>query len=164
MIRKAAFPPVVAAHTRVLVLGSLPGDASLAAGRYYAHPRNRFWHLAGAVIGRDDLPELGYDARLDALLAAGIGLWDTIASAQRPGSLDAAIRAAQVAPLADLVATLPALRAVAFNGARSAALGRKALAGMPVALVDLPSSSPAHAAMPFAVKRDLWCKLQHFLA
>lgn len=164
MNRKSAFPPVVAANTRVLILGSLPGDASLAAGRYYAHPRNRFWHLAGAVIGREELPELAYEARLDALLSAGVGLWDTIASAHRPGSLDTAIRDADAAPLPELVATLPALHAVAFNGARSAAIGRRSLAGTSLELIDLPSSSPAHAAMPFAVKRSLWLKLQHFLA
>ena len=161
--RKSAFPPVVAPHTRVLILGSLPGEASLAAGRYYAHPRNRFWHLAGAVIGRDDLPALPYDERLSALLVAGLGLWDTIASARREGSLDAAIREAQAAPLRDLVATLPALRAVGFNGAKSAAIGRRALAGSALAFVDLPSSSPAHAALPLAAKQARWLELARFL-
>ena len=73
-------------------------------------------------------------------------------------------RDAEAAPLHDLIGTLPHLRAVAFNGARSAAIGRRALAGTPLELIDLPSSSPAHAAMAYAVKRDLWLKLQHFLA
>ncbi|HET9630284.1 MAG TPA: uracil-DNA glycosylase family protein, partial [Novosphingobium sp.] len=68
MTRKHALAPVVAPHTRVLILGSLPGEASLAAGRYYAHPRNAFWHLAGAAIGRADLPELAYENRLATLL------------------------------------------------------------------------------------------------
>jgi hypoxanthine-DNA glycosylase len=164
LTRKHAFAPFVAPDTRVLILGSLPGEASLAAGRYYAHPQNRFWHLAGAVIGREDLPALDYEARLDALCAAGIGLWDTIASAERGGSLDAAIRLAEAAPLGELVGTLPQLRAVGFNGGKAARVGRVALAGARPALVDLPSSSPAYAAMPFAQKRNRWLLLREYLA
>lgn len=164
MTRKSAFAPVVAPHTRVLILGSLPGDASLAAGRYYAHPRNMFWRLAGAVIGREDLPELPYDARLGVLLGARIGLWDTIASARRTGSLDTAIRAVEAAPLRSLVTSLPALRAIAFNGAKSAQVGRRALSGTALALVELPSSSPANAAVSLDEKRRRWLDLQDFLS
>lgn len=155
---------MVDAHTRVLVLGSLPGEASLAAQRYYAHPQNQFWKLIGAVIGREDLPGLEYDARLAALLAAGVGLWDTIASAYRTGSLDAAIREPEHAPLAELIAGLPALRAICFNGATSARFGRRQLVGTTLALIDLPSSSPAFAAMPMAEKRRRWLRLRSFLA
>ena len=159
---------MVGPATRVLALGSLPGEASLAAARYYAHPRNQFWALIGAVIGCDDVPALAYPERLGRLQAAGIGLWDAIASAQRQGSLDTAIRAAEPAPLPALVATLPALRCVAFNGATAARTGRAALIGCGVAehgvaLVDLPSSSPAHAAMTMAEKRERWLNLQQFL-
>ena len=162
--RKSAFAPVVAPGTRVLILGSLPGEASLAAQRYYAHPQNQFWRLAGAVTGREDLPTLDYAARLDALLAAGVGLWDTIASAHRTGSLDAAIREAEHAPLAQLAAALPQLRAVGFNGKTSARIGRAQLGRTALALVDLPSSSPAHASLTLAEKRDRWLELQQFLA
>lgn len=161
--RKSAFAPVAAPDARVLVLGSLPGEASLAARRYYAHPRNRFWHLVGKAIGVD-LPTLDYEARLAALKARGIALWDTVASARRSGSGDAAIRAAEPAPLAQLVAALPALRAVAFNGQKAAAVGRPQLAGhAAVTLLDLPSSSPAYAAMPLAEKERLWARLADFL-
>ncbi|MEO5586852.1 MAG: DNA-deoxyinosine glycosylase [Novosphingobium sp.] len=163
-MRKSAFAPLVTRRTRVLILGSLPGEASLAAQRYYAHPQNQFWRLAAAVIERDDLPALDYDARLEALLAARVGLWDTIASAMRRGSLDAEIRDAEPAQLAQLVATLPGLRAVGFNGKTSAKIGRAQLAGTALALVDLPSSSPAHAARSFAQKRERWLQLQQFLA
>jgi double-stranded uracil-DNA glycosylase len=97
------FPPVTRADTRLLVLGSLPGRASLAAGRYYANPRNLFWRLIGAAIGREIEP-LAYDARLAALLDAKLGLWDTVASAERPGSLDADIRLHAASDLAALVA------------------------------------------------------------
>ena len=162
MSRKSSFPPVVAPDTRVLILGSLPGERSLAERRYYAHPRNLFWRLVGQVIGRD-LEGLGYEARLEALLAARIGLWDTVASAVRAGSLDAAIREAEHNPLAKLAATLPDLRAVAFNGAASARIGTTALAGSGLALLPLPSSSPAYAAMPYAEKRRLWAAIGEFL-
>lgn len=160
--RKAAFAPVAGPDARVLILGSLPGEASLAAGRYYAHPQNQFWRLIGHAIGRD-IAGLDYDARIAALRTAGIALWDTVASATRTGSLDAAIRDARHAPLAELVATLPHLRAVAFNGRKSAAIGRPQLGASGLALVDLPSSSPAYAAMPVAAKARLWAGLADFL-
>ncbi|ROT97542.1 DNA-deoxyinosine glycosylase [Altererythrobacter sp. FM1] len=160
--RKSAFAPVADPQARVLILGSLPGEASLAARQYYAHPQNRFWHLIGGVTGID-LVALDYEARLAAVQAAGIALWDTVASARRNGSLDSAIRHAEHAPLADLVARLPQLRAVAFNGRKASTIGRPQLAGTQLALIDLPSSSPAYAAMPLAEKERLWGKLGEFL-
>ena len=163
MSRKTAFDPVVDAETRLLILGSLPGDASLAAGQYYGHPRNAFWRLVSEVTGRD-LVALSYDDRLAVLKAARIGLWDVVASAERPGSLDAAIRRPEAADLRGLVARLPALRAVAFNGGTAARLGRAALAGATEAeLIDLPSSSPAHA-RPFELKAAAWRVLARRLA
>lgn len=163
--RHHAFPPVADARTRVLVLGSLPGAASIAAGEYYAHPRNSFWRLAGVLAGRD-LVALAYPARLDALRAARIGLWDVIAAAERRGSLDAAIRSPEAADLRALVAGLPALRAIGFNGATAARLGRRLLDPAPggPALLDLPSSSPAHAGMSYAAKLVRWSALAPYLA
>ena len=143
--------------TRLLILGSLPGVASLRAREYYAHPQNGFWRLIGAAVGRE-LDAMPYAERLRALEAAGVGLWDVIASAERRGSGDAAIRAAEEADLAALVARLPRLVAVGFNGGTAARIGRRRLgaAGAGLALVDLPSSSPAFAAMPFERKRAAW--------
>ena len=155
---KQAFPPVVDERTRLLILGSLPGDASLRAAQYYAHPRNAFWRLIGAVIGADLIP-VPYEARLDTLRTHGVGLWDVIASAERRGSLDAAIRNPQVADLIALTNRLPALRAVAFNGGKAARAGRRMLEGATTAeLIDLPSSSPAHA-RPFEEKLGRWSVL-----
>lgn len=155
--------PVTRPNTRLLVLGSLPGAVSLAQRRYYAHPQNQFWRLIGAVIGRDLAP-LGYDARLGALLDAGVGLWDTVASATRKGSLDADIRLLEASDLIALAATLPTLRAVAFNGGTSARIGRKQLEGASgFNLVDLPSSSPAYASLPFERKLEAWLALRGYL-
>lgn len=157
------FPPVTRPDTRLLVLGSLPGAVSLARQRYYAHPQNQFWRLIGAAIGHDLVP-LPYEARLAALLDARIGLWDTVAAATRKGSLDADIRLHEASDLAALVGKLPDLKAIAFNGATSARIGRKQLgvAAGP-ALVDLPSSSPAYASLPFEKKREAWLALRAYL-
>ena len=150
------FPPVIRHDTRLLVLGSLPGRASLSAGRYYAHPRNLFWRLIGEAIGRD-IEALDYEARLTALLGAHVGLWDTVASAVRPGSLDANIRLHEASDLAALAATLPELRGIAFNGATAAKIGRRELGPRTdLMLIDLPSSSPAYASLPYAAKAAAW--------
>lgn len=119
--------------------------------------------MIGAVIDEPNLPTLAYPQRLEQIAARGIGLWDVIASAQRQGSLDTAIRAVEAAPLADLAASLPGLQAIAFNGAKSAALGRKALAETGLPLIDLPSSSPANATLRFEEKRARWMVLKDFL-
>ena len=164
MTRKAGFPPVVDAKTRVLILGSLPGEASLAAGQYYGNPRNGFWALLESVLDTP-LVVLGYEDRLAALRALGVGLWDVIAEAERPGSLDAAIRDPAANDLVALVETLPALRAVAFNGATAAKLGARLLAPLTgrLALIALPSSSPAHAARSFTEKAAVWNGLRVWL-
>ena len=157
------FPPVIREDTRLLVLGSLPGRASLAAGRYYAHPRNLFWRLIGEAIGQD-IESLDYEQRLAILLDAHVGLWDTVASAVRPGSLDANIRLQEASDLAALVATLPELRAIAFNGATAAKIGRRELGPRDdLALIDLPSSSPAYASLAYARKAEAWRALSAVL-
>ena len=156
------FPPVTRPDTKLLVLGSLPGAVSLAKQRYYAHPQNQFWRLIGSVIGRELTP-LDYQDRLDALLDAGIGLWDTVARATREGSLDANIRLQEASDLKSLAASLAELRAIAFNGGTSARIGRRALAGQEgIALVDLPSSSPAFT-QTFAAKCESWMRLRAYL-
>jgi hypoxanthine-DNA glycosylase len=163
-LRKASFPAVVDADTRVLILGSLPGDASLALAQYYGHPRNAFWRLMEGVLDTP-LVALPYEDRLAILLSRGIGLWDVIGEANRRGSLDADIQDATANDLAALVESLPRLRAVAFNGGTAARLGGKLLAPIAdrLALVSLPSSSPAHAARSFTEKAALWAVLRDWL-
>ncbi len=160
---KASFAPVVDANTRVLILGSLPGDVSLRRRQYYANPQNQFWRLVEAVSGAR-VTMAAYDERLAALRVARIGLWDVIQSAERVGSLDAAIRAHRPNALGELVAALPALRAVAFNGGKALAIGRRQLGpNTPLAVLALPSSSPAYTA-PFVAKLNAWRALGPFLA
>ena len=161
-LRKRSFAPVVDAQVRVLVLGSLPGEESLARAQYYANPRNQFWRLMSEVVGAELVP-LDYETRLQALLAAKVGLWDSVGTAFRSGSLDAAIRGHSPNDLLALVRSLPDLRAVAFNGGTSARVGQKALgAGGEFDRVPLPSSSPAFT-LAFENKLQQWLKLRRYL-
>jgi hypoxanthine-DNA glycosylase len=162
---KAALPASVDARTRVLLLGSLPGERSLAAQEYYAHPTNAFWWLIGEVLAEPDLARLPYPERLSRLQGHGVGLWDVIASARRSGSLDTAIRDATHRDLVGFAAQLPQLRAISFNGGTAAQRGRRQLAGLDsaIALIDLPSSSAAYAGMPRAAKLVAWRAIERYL-
>ena len=162
-VLKRSFPPVVNSETRLLVLGSLPGEESLARARYYAHPRNQFWLLMSDVIGCD-LTKLDYPDRLDALLAARVGLWDVVESASRRGSLDAQIRDHRPNRLIEVAAALPKLAAIGFNGGTAARIGRKQLAARnDLKLIDLPSSSPAFT-LSLAEKRLRWRILRQWIS
>ncbi len=147
-------PPVADERTRLLVLGSFPGVASLRAGEYYAHPRNQFWPLLSAMWGLD-LRALAYPERLAAMSARGVGLWDVYAHCRREGSLDSAIREAAFNDLAGLRRIAPRLAAIVHNGAESAR-GRRFTASLGVAVASLPSTSPAHAAWSFERKLVAW--------
>lgn len=160
---KASLAPQVSRTTRVLILGSLPGEKSLAQQQYYAHPRNLFWKLAGRVIVRDDLPSLSYEERVRVLVENRIGLWDVVGSAKRQGSLDSAIRDVEANPVAELCESLPLLRAVAFNGLKAAQLGRRLVDKKRYEVVTLTSSSPANAATPYDYKLMQWLELRKFL-
>ncbi|WP_024889844.1 DNA-deoxyinosine glycosylase [Luteimonas huabeiensis] len=157
--RLTGLPPVSRPDARVLVLGSMPGAASLAAQRYYAHPRNAFWPIMDAIAGAS--PDLPYAQRLARLRAAGIALWDVLAHCVRPGSLDARIEPASMVAndFAAFFSAHPQLRLVAFNGGTAAqAFARHAGPALPpgVATVRLPSTSPAHAARSQAEKLASW--------
>ena len=121
-VRLAGLPPVVSAHTVVLILGSFPGAASLRLGQYYAHPQNQFWKILQTLWPAHPLPPAGpdgYPARCEWLLARGLGVWDVYASCERDGSLDTSIRHAQVNDFARLHGRCPQLAAVAHNGGES---------------------------------------------
>jgi hypoxanthine-DNA glycosylase len=146
--------PVIAPDTRIIILGSFPGAASLAAQQYYAHPRNQFWKLVGALVD-EDLYGLPYAERLPRLLAHRIGLWDVLAACEREGSLDAAIRKPAANDFERLHRLCPQLETVGFNGQASGKFAAQFdQAGYRT--VVLPSSSPAHMALSFEQKLERW--------
>jgi hypoxanthine-DNA glycosylase len=151
------FPPVVAESTHTLILGSFPGEASLAVTQYYAHPRNQFWKLVGALVG-EDLYALPYAERLPRLLAHRFGLWDVLAACEREGSLDSAIRKPAANDFDRLHRLCPELETVGFNGQTSGKFAPQ-FAEHGYRTVVLPSSSPAHMAMTFEQKLDVWRQL-----
>src|SRR5438445_11855085 len=112
---KVGLPPVARSDGQLFILGTLPGDASLAAQRYYAHPTNQFWRLLGSALN-EELQSLSYERRLERLATRRIALWDVIASATRAGSLDQAIRDAEHNQIEHLLHDFPELQAIAFNG------------------------------------------------
>ncbi len=138
----------------MLILGSFPSTASLAAQQYYAHPQNQFWRILGAVIGRP-LKEMDYADRIAAVEAAGIAIWDVFASCERAGSLDTAIREATPNDLGALRKSAPALRRICFNG-RMAARRIREVEALGYEAMVLPSTSPAHAGMTFEEKLARW--------
>jgi hypoxanthine-DNA glycosylase len=158
-----SFPPILGRDASVLVLGSMPGAASLAARQYYAHPRNAFWPIMAALCGFErDAP---YAARVKRLEACGVAVWDVLARCVRPGSLDSRIDPATEVPnaIAELLATRPSLTLVALNGGKAHAAFRRHVwpqldAGLRerLTIVRLPSTSPAHARRSLDAKRDAW--------
>ncbi|MGY4516042.1 DNA-deoxyinosine glycosylase [Lysobacter sp. HA18] len=151
-------PPIENPDARALVLGSMPGGASLRAGRYYAHSQNLFWTFMGELVGA--LPEWTYERRIEQLRSAGVALWDVIATCERTGSLDSAIRGAVANDFSAFFAAHPRLRAVLFNGATAEAtfLRQVPVDVVPsgVQLIRGPSTSPANRSIPTATKLDAW--------
>lgn len=156
-------PPVLSPATRLVILGSFPGVASLRAQQYYGHPQNQFWRLLAMLLTDDPtaLLQAPYADRLSWLLAQGLGVWDVYASCEREGSLDSAIRAPVLNDLASLRIQCPQLAALAHNGGESFRHARHTQAlGLPV--YRLPSSSPANASWSFERKLGAWREvLQH---
>lgn len=156
-----SFPPVAGAQARVLVLGSMPGLASLRAQQYYAHPRNAFWRILGVLLGL--APDEAYARRVQALQRHRIALWDVLAACERPGSLDAAIVPGTEVPndIPGLLQRHPGIDRIAFNGAAAQRLFQRHVqhhlpSGRPLTLLRLPSTSPAHAAMGWEAKLSAW--------
>jgi hypoxanthine-DNA glycosylase len=162
--RLQGLAPVIGPNTRLVVLGSFPSVASLREQQYYAHPRNHFWPLLSALWGLD-LRALPYAQRLDVVRERGLGIWDVYASCRREGSLDSAIEAAELNPLARLREWAPGLQALAHNGGESARAMR-ITRGLGLAVHRLPSTSPANASWRFERKLAAWRAVfeQHQLA
>lgn len=152
--RLLGLAPVAGPDARLAVLGSFPSVASLQAQQYYAHPRNQFWRLLGALLG-EPLAELDYGERAARVLAHRFGIWDVLDACRRPGSLDADIRDARPNDFAALRRLAPRLRCVLFNGGTAGRFAAQfAAAGFATGV--LPSSSPAHAGRSYEQKLALW--------
>lgn len=173
-MQSISFPPITAPNARVLVLGSMPGQASLQAQQYYAHPRNAFWPIVcDLLVGAEQAvtPESSYAARVDFLSARGIALWDVMQSCYRPGSLDSAIEEASIVAndFAAFLRAQEAIQAIFFNGAKAEQSFRRyvypQLADLYPGLhyARLPSTSPAHAAKRYAEKLAAWRRILDFL-
>ena len=151
---KYSFSPVVGEGCRVLVLGSLPGDASLQAVEYYAHPRNAFWGVMGRLCGFE--PQLPYEERLARLNAAGVGLWDVVGAGVRPGSLDADIREVQPNDIPALLRAYPSLCMICCNGGTAYRYLKRYFPALfcreGLQVLQLPSTSPAAARLSAEAK------------
>lgn len=154
MTRLVGLPPVIAPDTRLLVLGSFPGVASLRAQQYYGHPQNQFWKILSALWSVD-LVGMGYADRIGTVRERGLGIWDVYGACEREGSLDSAIRHAELNDFAWLRQQCPGLQAVAHNGGESFRHAKHTRAlGLPVH--QLPSTSPANASWSFERKLGVW--------
>lgn len=162
----AGFPPSLRADCRILILGSMPGERSLAQGEYYAHPRNLFWPLMGELygVGRD----IAYPERLQRLHEHRVGIWDVLAECNRPGSLDGSIVADSEVPndIVGLLQNHPGIGVIALNGGKAQQSYRRHVepqldAGLRARLrvLAMPSTSPANAVIPLAIKRAQWQRL-----
>lgn len=140
---KTGLPPIIDSNATLLILGSLPGDQSIAQQQYYANPRNHFWAIVAQLLG-EPLPD-SYPARTALLQRHGVALWDVLHSAERAGSLDSSIRDPQANDLRGLVARHPGLRLVALNGGKAAVCYRRHFADLPLPCALLRSSSPVPA-------------------
>ena len=152
--RLSGLSPSISANCRVLVLGSFPSAASLAAKQYYAHPQNRFWSIVGDCLGAN-LRALPYRERIKRVNAAGIGIWDIFASCERSGSLDSAIRNAEFNDFKKLRRKAPGITRVCLNGSAAAKAVRQ-LEQLEFETIVLPSTSPANAAQDYAFKLARW--------
>ena len=155
--RLLGLPPIISSNTRLLILGSFPGAASLARQQYYAHPQNQFWRILAAIwsVSLGEICSYSYENRSNWLLDRGLGVWDVYAACERQGSLDAAIRNAEVNDFVSFVSCCPQLKAIAHNGGESFRHARfPAILGLPVH--KLPSTSPANASWSFERKLEAW--------
>jgi double-stranded uracil-DNA glycosylase len=155
-----SFAPIEHASARVLILGSMPGEASLRAGQYYAHPQNNFWRVMEALISLN--PKAGYAQKIEALKSARIAVWDVLHSCQREGSLDANIvKTSRIAN--DFVSFFAGHRSIThvfFNGGAAEQIYRKnvlpLLKSQHIEYLRLPSTSPANASISFERKLEAW--------
>lgn len=153
-----SFAPIADARARILILGSMPGVQSLNANQYYAHKQNTFWRIISDMVGFS--PLLAYEERLKILMENHIAVWDVLHSCERAGSLDSAIAAAIVNDFPNFYNQHPNIRHVYFNGATAERYyhlyALPQLNDINTSYLRLPSTSPAHASLPYPEKLAIW--------
>jgi hypoxanthine-DNA glycosylase len=166
MTRVESFPPIASEKSRILILGSMPGEPSLKASEYYAHRRNAFWRIMGELF--DASPSLPYGDRLGRLQSEGVALWDCLRACVRPGSLDTSITEEVANDFPAFFAKYPTITHVFFNGNKAETVFRRhVLSSLPKdrhIFIRLPSTSPAYAAMPFEAKVQEWSVIRKVLS
>ena len=154
---KYSFEPIIPSKPVMLILGSLPGDRSLEASQYYAHPQNRFWKILFQYFQVPFTKD--YDSRITLLHQYGIALWDVCAHAYRQGSMDTNINEVHPNPITDFLMKYPSITRVIFNGQKSEKLYKKYFQYLPdISYYSLPSTSPANAQYTLEKLQDFWCK------
>ena len=163
-----SFEPVIGKNPKVLILGSIPGIASLQVQQYYAHPRNNFWPIMSKLFDVEWADD--YEPRIQQVKKLPVVLWDTLKACHREGSLDSAILKDQLEAndIVGLLEQVPSIRLIAFNGAASEKYFKQTVAKLlgQNKLLDqirLPSTSPAHASKNFQQKLDDWQIIKNYL-
>lgn len=158
MIFVQSFKPIISKTGKILILGSMPGRASLEAGEYYAHKRNAFWQIMGELTGA--YPDLAYKKRIEKMTGAGISLWDVLKSCNRPGSLDSAITDEEINDFTEFFAKNKHIHHILFNGTKAEQSFRRYILNKInkdlFSFQRLPSTSPANASMNFETKLKVW--------
>lgn len=150
-----SFSPAVNTQTRVLVIGSMPGEASLKAQEYYAYKYNQFWKIAFEIFAHGRTPA-NYEDKINILLSNGVGLWDALAACERPGSLDGNISKPTPNNFPELFAQYPKIHTLLFNGQAARLHFKRAFGDAGKHCLTLPSTSPAHAALSYNEKLRQW--------
>lgn len=150
-----SFPPVAGPKTCILIVGSMPGEASLRAGQYYAYRQNQFWRIIFDVFEHGREP-LDYEDKKAVILKHGLGLWDSLARCERKGSLDGGITRPEPNDFPALFCKYPQIRALIFNGAAAFKFYKQAFKEPQTPYRVMPSTSPAHASRTYAEKLALW--------
>lgn len=159
---KRSFAPVITDNAAILILGSIPGDRSIAENEYYAHPRNRFWSLLAELTGSKQANS--YSEKLRLLSSNGISLWDVAEKANRKGSMDSAIKEYTVNDIDRLLTENPTIRVVVFNGKTAERLYRDNFDEREgVKYLSMPSTSPANAAYGMERLCGRWCKITEYI-
>lgn len=151
---KYSFPPLVDENCTILILGSLPGDESLAKKQYYAHPRNVFWRIMFDIFEKEYTDD--YSVRCQMLLDHHVALWDMIHHGNRTGSLDADIKYEIPNDLKGLLKDYPNISKIVLNGKKAEATFKKNFKDISAIIITMPSTSPANARIGFLEKLNKW--------